>query len=200
MSKRLTASQRRAQLIDVGRGVFAKNGYEATSVEEIARAAGVSKPIVYQHFGGKEGLHAVIVDREMEQVVDSVARAIAKGSPRSRFQAAVRAFLEYVQQHPDGFVVLARDTPTTGDGMSAVVADLGERISQIFAGELEKAGHNARHAPIYAHALIGMVTATGRWWMEQDGDFDLDEVAAHVAALGWMGLRHLPDAPDPVPT
>lgn len=81
MSKRLSASQRRAQLIDVGRSVFARNGYEGTSVEELARAAGVSKPIVYQHFGGKVGLHAVIVDREMECVVQRVAKAIAIGTP-----------------------------------------------------------------------------------------------------------------------
>jgi AcrR family transcriptional regulator len=62
--KKLTAAARRAQLIQVGREVFAENGYEATSVEEIASRAKVSKPIVYEHFGGKEGLYAVVVDRE----------------------------------------------------------------------------------------------------------------------------------------
>src|SRR5436309_2373581 len=66
---RLAASARRAQLVDVGRKVFAERGYEATSVEEIAERAGISKPIVYEHFGGKEGLYAVIVDREIEQIV-----------------------------------------------------------------------------------------------------------------------------------
>ena len=64
--KKLTAAARRAQLIQVGRQVFAEKGYEATSVEEIASCAKVSKPIVYEHFGGKEGLYAVVVDREME--------------------------------------------------------------------------------------------------------------------------------------
>lgn len=200
MSKRLSASQRRAQLIDVGRGVFARNGYEGTSVEEIARTAGVSKPIVYQHFGGKVGLHAVIVDREMDFVVQRVAEAIAKGTPRERFQGAVLAFLNYVKAHPDGFVVLTRDAPSTvGPGMNSVISDLGERIARIFEDEFEKVDMNPRVAPIYAHALIGMVTSTGQWWMDQSSEYSVGEVAAHVAALGWMGLRHLPIEPDPLP-
>ena len=68
-SERLSAAARRAQLLEVGRSVFAKRGYEAASVEEIADRAKVSKPIVYEHFGGKEGLYAVVVDREMDFVV-----------------------------------------------------------------------------------------------------------------------------------
>ncbi len=78
-SRRLPASERRAQLIEVGRSVFAKHGYEGTSVEEIAKRAKVSKPIIYEHFGGKEGLYAVIVDREMDYVeaAKSVGAAIA---------------------------------------------------------------------------------------------------------------------------
>jgi AcrR family transcriptional regulator len=169
-------------------------------VEEIARAAGVSKPIVYQHFGGKVGLHAVIVDREMEYVVQRVATAIAIGTPRERFQGAVLAFLNYVKAHPDGFVVLTRDAPSTvGPGMNSVVSDLGERIGVIFEAEFETAGMDPRVAPIYAHALIGMVTSIGQWWLDQSSNYPVDEVAAHVAALGWMGLRHLPKDPDPLP-
>src|SRR5215470_11577132 len=80
-SGRLTAAARRTQLIDVARAVFAKRGYEATSVEEIAAKAKVSKPIVYEHFGGKEGLYAVLVDREMEHVVQLISDAIGSGTP-----------------------------------------------------------------------------------------------------------------------
>ena len=64
-TSRMTASERRTQLINVGRSLFAKKGFEAVSVEEIAAAAKISKPIVYEHFGGKEGLYAVVIDREM---------------------------------------------------------------------------------------------------------------------------------------
>src|SRR5688572_12019204 len=107
--KRLTATARRAQLIEVGKAVFAERGYEATSVEEIAERAKVSKPIVYEHFGGKEGLYAVIVDREMENVVRRIAGAIESGSPRERLEGAALAFLTYVEEDPDGFAVLSRE-------------------------------------------------------------------------------------------
>ena len=76
-SRRLPAAERRAQLVDVGRSVFARRGYEAASVEEIAARAKVSKPIVYEHFGGKEGLYAVVVDREIEQIVRRIVDAMS---------------------------------------------------------------------------------------------------------------------------
>ena len=79
--------------MEVGRTVFAKRGFEATSVEQIADRAKVSKPIVYEHFGGKEGLYAVIVDREMEYVVRRITEAISHGTPRERIEQAALAFL-----------------------------------------------------------------------------------------------------------
>src|SRR5215471_13298902 len=113
IQRRLSAAARRAQLIDIGRAVFAKRGYDAASVEEIAEHARVSKPIIYQHFGGKEGLYAVVVDREMEYVVRRIAEAIASGPPRARVERGALAFLEYVRDHPDGFAVLAHGAPAT---------------------------------------------------------------------------------------
>ena len=111
--KKLTAAARRAQLIQVGREVFAEKGYEATSVEEIAARAKVSKPIVYEHFGGKEGLYAVVVDREMEYVIGVISEALSEGSPRQRAEQAALAFLIWVKDNPDGFAVLTHDAPTT---------------------------------------------------------------------------------------
>ena len=67
---RMTGSERRHQLIDIARSLFAERGYEGTSIEEIALRANVSKPVVYEHFGGKEGLYAVVVDREMSSLLD----------------------------------------------------------------------------------------------------------------------------------
>src|SRR5690349_23456011 len=92
-ARRLTAAARRAQLIDIGRTVFAKRGFEATSVEEIAARAKVSKPIVYEHFGGKEGLYAAIVDHEVDQIVSRILAAITTGSARERLERATLAFL-----------------------------------------------------------------------------------------------------------
>jgi AcrR family transcriptional regulator len=194
---RLAASARRAQLVDVGRMVFAKRGYEATSVEEIAERAGISKPIVYEHFGGKEGLYAVIVDREVEHIVASIAEAISSGSPRERLERAALAFLGYVQERPEGFAMLVRDTPATkrtGE-MPGLMFDLADRVGTIFTEQFRTAGYDAKAAPIYAHALVGMVAFVGHWWTESRKPPPAETVASHIAALAWMGLRHLPRKP-----
>jgi AcrR family transcriptional regulator len=197
--RRLTAAARRAQLIDVGRTVFAKRGFEATSVEEIAARAKVSKPIVYEHFGGKEGLYAVLVDREMDYVVTRIAEAISSGTPRQRVERAALAFLSYVRDQPDGFVVLSRDAPVAlaRGGMSSLLNDVADRVSDVFIATFKKAGYDAKAAPIYAQALVGMVTFVGQWWTEVRKP-PIEEVSRHLAALAWMGLRHLPKRPQAV--
>ena len=195
-SRRLPAAERRAQLIDVGRAVFAQCGSEGAAVEDIAERAKVSKPIIYEHFGGKEGLYAVVVDREMEYVVRRIAEVISTGSPRERVGNAALAFLTYVKDHPDGFAVLTHDTPVTSarGGMSSMLNDLATRVGDVFTASFKAAGYDAKAAPIYAHALIGMVTFVGQWWTEVRKP-SVEEVASHIAALAWMGLRHLPKRP-----
>ncbi len=193
---RLSGTERRAQLIDVGRAVFAKRGYEGASMEEIADRAKVSKPIVYEHFGGKEGLYAVIVDREMDYVVRRIVEAIAAGSPRERVERASLAFLNYVKDHPDGFAVLSQDSPlsATRGRLSSLLNELAERVGDIFAANFKDAGYDTKAAPIYAHALVGMVTFVGKWWTDVRKP-PVEEVAKHIGALAWMGLRHLPKRP-----
>ena len=198
--KKLTAAARRAQLIQVGRQVFAEKGYEATSVEEIASRAKVSKPIVYEHFGGKEGLYAVVVDREMEYVIGVISEALSAGSPRERAEQAALAFLIWVKDRPDGFAVLTRDAPTTvlsSGGFSSLLNEVAERVSDVFAEAFKQAGYDPDVAPIYAHALIGMVTLVGQWWSVVRKP-SVEKVASHIVALAWMGLRNLPEKPDPI--
>ncbi|MBW2381740.1 MAG: TetR/AcrR family transcriptional regulator [Deltaproteobacteria bacterium] len=181
--KKLTAAARRAQLIQVGREVFAENGYEATSVEEIASRAKVSKPIVYEHFGGKEGLYAVVVDREMEYVIRVISEALSAGSPRERAEQSALAFLTWVKDGSGGF--------------SSLLNEVAERVSDVFAEAVKQAGLDPDVAPIYAHALIGMVTLVGQWWSVVRKP-SVEKVASHIVALAWMGLRNLPEKPDPI--
>jgi AcrR family transcriptional regulator len=199
--KKLTAAARRAQLIEVGRSAFADGGYEGTSVEWIAERAKVSKPIIYEHFGGKEGLYAVIVDREVEYVVGLISEAIALGSPRERLEQAALAFLIYVKERPEGFAVLTHDTPATGSrgNLSSLLSDVAERVGRVFAVAFKEAGYDAKTAPIYAHALVGMVTFVGQWWTDARRPPPVEKVASHLAGLAWMGLRHLPEHPTPIP-
>lgn len=194
---RLSAAARRAQLIEVGKTVFAKRGFEGASLEEIAEKAKVSRPILYEHFGGKEGLYAVIVDREMEYLVRRIAESIATGSPRERVENAALAFFSYVKDHPDGFALLTKDAPVTtaGGGMQSLLNDVATRVGDVFAASFKSAGYDPKAAPIYAHALVGMVTFVGQWWaLEQKPS--VEDVASHISALAWMGLRRLPKKPD----
>jgi len=94
---RMTGKQRREQLLEVGRKLFADKGFEATTVEEIAAKAGVSKPVVYEHFGGKEGLYAVVVDREIRSLLDGITGALTSdGHARRLLEQAALALLDYV--------------------------------------------------------------------------------------------------------
>lgn len=176
--------------------VFAETGFEQASLELIAQRAGVTKPIIYEHFGSKEGLHAAIVEREMDLLVARILEVITEGSPRDRFEGAVAEFMTYAEEEPASFAVLTRETPTPArPGMTRVIDQLTERVGAIFSRELARAGYDRKVAPIYATALLGMVTQVGRWWAAEGRPISRDQVVRHVAALGWMGLRHLPKKP-----
>jgi AcrR family transcriptional regulator len=196
---RLPAAERRAQLLDVGRRVFARRGFEAASIEEIAEVARVSRPIVYAHFGDKSGLFAVVVDREMEHVVRRVTEAMSEeGGARQRLERVRVAFLSYVEERPDGFAVLSRETPARAgmEGITGLLGDLAARVGAVMRPFLESNGYDSRAAPIYANGLIGMVTFTGMWWQQNGRRPALHVVARHLSALAWAGLGHLPHRPE----
>jgi AcrR family transcriptional regulator len=189
--EKMSAHARRAQLIQVGRSVFAERGFEGATVEEIAERAKVSKPIVYEHFGGKEGLYAVVVDREIEFIVSRISEVIGSGSPRERLERAAVEYLRYIDEHPEGFAVLWRDSP---GGLPTLLTDVADRVGAVFTSEFKRAGYDPKAAPIYAQALVGMVTFVGQWWTTSRSP-SVDVVASHIVALAWMGLRHLPAKP-----
>ena len=105
---RMSAGERREQLIEVARGLFATKGFDGTSIEEIASRAKVSKPVVYEHFGGKEGLYAVIVDRELTTISTTITRELGSSSSASITVARTAlALLTYIEDSPDGFRILS---------------------------------------------------------------------------------------------
>jgi AcrR family transcriptional regulator len=192
----MTGKERREQLIDVGRRLFAERGFEGTSVEEIAAKAGVSKPVVYEHFGGKEGLYAVVVDREMQQLLDMVTSALTGGHPRELLEQAAFALLDYIEQSTDGFRILVRDSPvaqSTGS-FASLISDIATQVEHILVAEFKQRGYEAKHAPLYAQMLVGMVALTGQWWLDVRRPRKAD-VAAHLVNLAWNGLSGLEHKP-----
>lgn len=193
---RMTGQQRREQLLDIGRSLFAERGFEATSIEEIAHRAKVSKPVVYEHFGGKEGLYAVVVDREMKRLLDRVTSALSGSHPRELLEQAAAALLEYIESETEGFRILVRDSPVASSSgtFASLIGDIASQVEHILAGEFKARGYDTKLAPIYSHALVGMVALTGQWWVDARKP-GRDEVVAHLVNLSWNGLSHLESKP-----
>ncbi|MEV0918017.1 TetR/AcrR family transcriptional regulator [Streptomyces sp. NPDC049967] len=193
---RMTGKERREQLLDIGRTLFADKGFEGTSVEEIAARAGVSKPVVYEHFGGKEGLYAVVVDREMRQLLEMVNTALTAGHPRELLEQAAFALLDYIETYTDGFRILVRDSPvaqSTGT-FASLISDIATQVEDILGLEFKARGFDPKLAPLYAQALVGMVALTGQWWVNARKPKKA-EVAAHLVNLAWHGLENLESKP-----
>jgi len=194
---RMTSAERREQLIVIARGLFAERGFEGTAVEEIAARAQVSKPIVYEHFGGKEGLYAVVVDREVRQLLELMRTSLTAGDPRELLEQAALALLDYVEQRSDGFRILVRDSPIgseTGSFVS-IIGDIATRVEYILADEFETRGFDPSFAPMYAQMLVGMVGTTGQWWLDEHQP-PKHVVAAHLVNLAWHGLSGLSPTPE----
>ncbi|MCJ0891037.1 TetR/AcrR family transcriptional regulator [Rhodococcus sp. IEGM 1401] len=189
---RMTGTQRREQLIEVGRTLFAERGYEAASVEEIAGRANVSKPVVYEHFGGKEGLYAVIVDREMSTLLGMITKSLDLNRSRIRVERVALALLTYIEDRTDGFRILVRDSPAAAeDGKySSLLNEAIGRVGHMLAGDFSRRGLDPEFAPMYAQALVGMVSMTAQWWLDVRTP-SKEVVAAHVVNLCWNGLTNL---------
>jgi AcrR family transcriptional regulator len=192
----MSFSQRREQLIAVGRQLFAEKGFDATSIEEIAARAKVSKPVVYEHFGGKEGLYAVVVDREVNSLLERITGALTAGHPRELLEQAALALLDYIEQETNGFRVLVRESPvmSASGNFSSVLNDVAHQVEHVLGRQFKSRGYDPKLAELYSQALVGMVALTGRWWLEVRKPRK-DTVAAHLVNLAWNGLSHLDTRP-----
>ena len=198
-ARRMTGTQRRAQLLDVSRRLFAEKGFDNTSIEEIAARAEVSKPVVYEHFGGKEGIYAVVVDREMQALLAALTGALEGGGhPKLLVERTALALLDYVENSEDGFRILVRDSPVaqaTGT-FSSLIGDIATQVEHLLADQFKRTGLDPRTAPIYAQMLVGMVAFTGQWWLDAR-EPARDDIVAHVVNLAWNGLSRLDADPSP---
>ncbi len=193
----MTGKERREQLLDIGRRLFAERGIDGTSIEEIAARADVSKPVVYEHFGGKEGLYAVVVDREVERFITMATRLLAGEDTMEKFEVAAVELLRYIQDNSDGFRILVRDSnPSSGSGtFASLISDIASQVEYILGDVLRERGYDPKLAPMYAQMLVGMVAFTGQWWLDARKP-ELEDVAAHLVNLAWNGLSKLDPHPQ----
>ncbi|KAB7788939.1 TetR-type transcriptional regulator [Bifidobacterium cebidarum] len=198
-SSRMTSLQRREQLITVGRALFAAKGFEAVSMEEIAAHAKVSKPIVYEHFGGKEGLYAVIVDREMRALINTLAAALDAPTlhPRQIVERTALALLTYIEENAEGFQVLVRDSPSTdpSGSFSSLLGDISMRVEDILSEAFKRQKLSTKGVPYYAQMLVGMTVFTGQYWADRP-KVSKEQLAAYIVDLAWHGLSRLDSKPQ----
>ncbi len=188
---RMTRAQRREQLIRISRELFSAKGYDAVSIEEIASAAEVSKPVVYEHFGGKEGLYQVIVDREITVLSEMLSSQMKPGlHPRVMLERVVMSLLDYIEANADGFRLLSHQSPTalSGGTFTTIIADVAEQVADLLAPVLQEQGLDPETSPIYGQLLAGAIGRIGQWWVDAREPAK-EETAAHVINLLWLGLR-----------
>ncbi|MGO4957902.1 TetR/AcrR family transcriptional regulator [Luteococcus sp. Sow4_B9] len=194
----MTSAERREQLVSVARTLFAQKGFEGTSVEEIAACAEVSKPVVYEHFGGKEGVYAVVVDRESQRLHQAIRTALTTPGATSRdlIEYGALALMDYLDEHPDGFRILARDSPVVAaqGSFASILSDIVSRVEDLLAEPLQRHGFDPTYAGLYAQALVGLVALAGQSWLDTR-EPSKEVVAAHLVNLAWNGMANL--VPEP---
>jgi AcrR family transcriptional regulator len=196
-SSRLPAPARRAQLLDVARRVFARDGYRGTSMEAIAEAAGVTKPVLYQHFSSKHALYASLLEAELGQLTEALVRAfdLAEGN-EERLRLGFGAYLGFVAAHEDAFRLLFTEGLGLDDDFQRRIARFREwvadRITAIIRAE---AGLPEARARALAVAIVGMAESAATWWLSERRPLLTDELADELAGLAWKGFARYPSPP-----
>jgi AcrR family transcriptional regulator len=194
-SRRLTAEQRRHQLFAVALELFAHRGYRATTMDDIAEAAGVTKPLLYQHFSSKRALYLELVDSIAQDLLTAIGRALvlAEG-PRQQVELGFAAYFSLAVSHEAEFRLLYgrdhADDQELGRALRAVEDAIAEAIDPLI-----DAGLDPDHRRLLAYGIVGMAEGASRRFMAQrpDSDAELEEealkLARRVADLAWAGLR-----------
>jgi AcrR family transcriptional regulator len=196
MSMRLPAEQRRRQLLDVACDVFAASGFYGTSMDDIASTAGVTKPVLYQHFPSKRALYTELLEDVGARLLGDMTAATRRATTgRQRVEEGFGAYFRFVTNNRAAFRLLfgasARNDPEFAQIVDRVLTDAAEAISVL----IEIDG-TEEHRRALAHALVGIAESTSRHALtDPEASHDADELAHWVSELAWFGLRGVrPDA------
>lgn len=195
LRQRMPAAARRSQLLEVALERFAAGGYHDTSMEEIADAAGVTKPVLYQHFHSKQELFLELLDIEGRELLDDVtSRAAAETHPYQRVLAGFRAYFDFVCKRTSAFQLLFGSGARTADEFADSVRRLEEAIASVIAHFID-ADIDDGHRNLLGYAIVGLGEVAGRRWVasrEMLDPVEADVLATRLADLVWAGLRGLP--------
>ncbi len=195
---RLPRRERRAQLLDSALGVFVAQGYHAAAMDDIADRAGVSKPVLYQHFPGKLELYLALLDASCDAIIGGCRAALeSTHDNKQRVGAAIDAFYAYVAHDAGAFrLVFESDLtnePAVREQVDRVTADCASMIADVIRDDT---GLPAEAARLLAVSLVGMAQVSARFWLTEAGGLQRQEAAALVAGLAWRGIRGYPKTED----
>lgn len=196
---RLPAAARRRQLLDRALEIFATNGFHATSMNDVADAAGVTKPVLYQHFASKRELYLELLDDVGASLQHAILSATAvAGGPRNQVEAGFAAYFRHVDEHRSAFTLLfgsgARLDHEFADAVRRVEAAIAEAVAGLIEADLDDL-----HRRVLAYGVVGLAESTSRHWIAEDLDLDPDQLAGQVADLAWAGLRGVRPTGQPAP-
>jgi AcrR family transcriptional regulator len=192
MAARLPAPRRRRQLLDVATQVFGESGYHQASMDDVAEAAGVTKPVLYQHFASKRDLYLELVEDVGTRLMDAVVAATrAAGHPHGQVEAGFRAYFSFVADHANAFRLLFGGGGLQPDAAFAAVAERVEEAMADTIAELIDVDLDAEHRRLLAHGVVGLAEGTSRLWLREGLSLDPSRLARWVADLAWAGLRGL---------
>ncbi len=193
-TSRLPRGARRLQLLRAAQDVFVAQGFHAAAMDDIADRAGVSKPVLYQHFPGKRELYLALLEEHVSELADQVAEAMGgTDDNRTRVDATVRAYFAFIDREGEAFrLVFESDLRNDADVRSIV--DRGtqvcvEAIAEVIAADT---GVDTERALLLASGLTGLAETSARWWLPRKGTVSRDEAVGLMSALSWRGISGFP--------
>jgi AcrR family transcriptional regulator len=187
---RLPAERRRRQLIEVALHVFAEKGFHDTAMSEIAQAAGVTKPVLYQHFPSKRELYAELLTEVGRQLEDAIVKAVtAATSPREMVEEGFAAYFRFVDDHRSAFQLFLASDSWSDEEFCGLVHAVENSIAEQVSSFIEIEGLGSKPRRLLGHGIVGMVEGASRHWLLSRDDIDPDELTRHLADLAWRGLR-----------
>lgn len=192
MSVRLPAAERRRQLLDSAEAVFAAEGFHGASMNDVAAHAGVTKPVLYQHFDNKHDLYRELLADVGDRMRTAVVKAaVSVSGPRAQVEEGFAAYFGWVAANTAGFAVLfsgeTRRDPVFAAEVDRVESDIAETIASLIIVD----GLPPDRRQLLAYGIVGIAETTARHWLATGGDLSADDLAGQVAALAWAGLRGL---------
>jgi AcrR family transcriptional regulator len=186
--------ERRAQLLESALEVFVAQGYHAAAMDDIAERAGVSKPVLYQHFPGKLDLYLALLDASCDTIIDNCRVALeATQDNKQRVAATMDAFFEYVAGDTGAFrLVFESDLtnePAVREHVERVTTECADLIAHVIHDDTGLPDTPSR---LLAVSLVGMAQVSARFWLSEAGGISKSDAAALVAGLAWRGIRGYP--------